>query len=288
MNPLWISTVLCTNPCKSEFNRSLTVLSQSGWRRLIDRRNVQRALFFFAGVNDHHLFSSFRFPCRAICLKSHDTLKKERVASLLEKPTDKWPHLWQLVVWSIEGHTVYKKEIILHYRSQRNKIKNGWFFVNLQLLIILLREANQIQSNNTSIVLMKKKTRLLAFSRISCYPTYITLTISDCERNCTCSCTYSRQRKEHISVTIRAWNELARGTQRTKIAWTPRESPNLPLKNSISRAMSDDNWTSTFFNPTSPRKCDWHANPRSVQAAFARNEISVSDHFALEIRRAEK
>lgn len=78
-------------------------------RRLIDRRNARRAPFFFAGVNDH-LFSSFRFPCRAICLKSHDTRKKERVASLLEKPTDKWPHLWQLVVWSIEGHTTYKKE----------------------------------------------------------------------------------------------------------------------------------------------------------------------------------
>lgn len=118
----------CTNPYKPEFNRSLTVLSQSGWRRLIDRRNARRALFFLTGVNDH-LFSSFRFPCRAICLKSHDTRKKERVASLLKKPTDKWPHLWQLVVWLIEGRAIYGKEkrnigrnyLISHYRDQRNR-----------------------------------------------------------------------------------------------------------------------------------------------------------------------
>lgn len=38
-----------------------------------------------------------------------------------------------------------------------------------------------------------------------------------------------RQRKEHISVTIRAWNELARGTLRTKIAWTERASSLISL-----------------------------------------------------------
>jgi len=71
--------------------QSISDCIKSGRRRLIDRWNARRALFFLAGVGDH-LFSSSRFPCRAICLKSRGTRKKERVSSLLEKPTDKWLH----------------------------------------------------------------------------------------------------------------------------------------------------------------------------------------------------
>lgn len=113
--------------------QSISDCIKSGRRRLIDRWNARRALFFLAGVSDH-LFSSSRFPCRAICLKSCDIRKKERVASLLEKPTDKWLHPWQPVAWSIECRTIYKnqkkrrkvdrKKLGLSFSSNTGNFKN--------------------------------------------------------------------------------------------------------------------------------------------------------------------
>lgn len=85
----------------------------------------------------------------------------------------------------------------------------------------------------------------------------------------------------------RARNELARGTQRTEIAWAAREFPNLPLKNSISRASSGDNWTLTFFNPPVPAS----ANAADTQIHAASGAHSCEMRFrstwpALRTRRA--
>lgn len=106
-----------------EFNRSLTVLSQSGRRRLIDRLNARRALFFLTGVSDH-LFSSSRFPCRAICLKSRGTEERESRLVIRE------------AYWQIAASVTVRRQV--DWRSdhlQKKKTEK----ITLQLIIVTVK-----------------------------------------------------------------------------------------------------------------------------------------------------
>jgi len=92
-------------------------------------------------------------------------------------------------------------------------------------------------------------------ARISYYLTYVALTVSDRERNCACSCTFPSTEGTYLRHDPRVERISSQHATYENCMNCEREFSNLPLKNSISRSVSDDNWTSTFFNPVDP--CKW-------------------------------
>ena len=171
------------------------------------------------------------------------------------------------------------------YLQKQKKLKNkekkeGLSFssiVNFQIYSKMSDNFYKI-TNRSSRWLRQTNWRGSVHARISYYLTYIALTVSDCKQNCACSCTFPSMEGTYLRHDPCVERISSRHATHENYMNHEREFPNLLLKNSISRSVSDDNWTSMFFNPVDLCKCNWHANPRSIQNAFARNEISLSDH----------